>query len=121
MDHVIDVDELARRIIASSSVWRAHAQFGGLTWRDETSSWPKPIVTERSEVRVPESVGFTLERSSDVLTFVAWTGGWADVSILIDQNVTTPHVEFSSVDEAMAHIARIVDEFLGRGRRSSSE
>jgi hypothetical protein len=112
MEHLIDLDVLAARVRDRSVVWSAHADVGPLTWRDEIAEWPKPVTQDRDSVRIPESLGFRMDRSPDVLLVVAWIGGWFDIEMLKGDEIRDPYAEFKTVDEAMRHIERVVEEFL---------
>jgi hypothetical protein len=112
MEHLIDLDLLAARIRDQSAGWSAPADVGPLTWRDETAEWPKPITQDRESVRIPESLGFRMDRSHDVLLVVAWIGGWFDIDMLKGEEIYHPYAEFTTLDEAMRHIERFVEEFL---------
>jgi hypothetical protein len=112
MEHLIDLDALAGRIRDQSAAWSAHAEVGPLTWRDQTAEWPKPTTQDRESVRVPESLGFRMDRSPDILLVVAWIGGWFDIDMLKGEEIVHPFAEFKTLDEAMGHIERVVEEFL---------
>jgi hypothetical protein len=63
---------------------------GPLTWRDARASWPQPLVTDRSLVAEPESVGLTLTAADGREGhLVIWRGGWADIDLLDGETVTT--------------------------------
>lgn len=112
MEHLIDLDVLAARIRDRSAVWSARADMGPLTWRDEAAKWPQPITQDRESVRIPESLGFRMDRSPDILLVVVWIGGWFDIEILKGEEHVQPFAEFKTVDEAMGHVERVVEEFL---------
>ncbi|MBN6035869.1 hypothetical protein [Amycolatopsis sp. 195334CR] len=110
MEHLIDLDELVDRLRTAADQWRAHAEVGPFTWRDERAEWPQPIVTDRASVAVPESLGFWLHQDADrEIHIVIWTGGWADVDTM-EGALPTP--DFRDVDGAVAAIVAIVDDFL---------
>ncbi len=86
---------------------------GPLTWRDEKASWPQPIVTDRTAVEVPESLGIRLSlEPDDEMEFVVWTGGWADVVMMKDGEAVDLCPEFRDVDGAYAAVVRNVEDFL---------
>jgi hypothetical protein len=112
MEHLIDLDLLAARVRDQSAFWSARAEVGPLTWRDEIAEWPNPITQDRESVRIPESLGFRMDRSPDILLVVAWIGGWFDIEMLKGEEVVDSYAEFKTLDEAMGHIERVVEEFL---------
>ncbi|WP_157577721.1 hypothetical protein [Phycicoccus jejuensis] len=112
MDHKVDLDELATRLERARAEWERTARVGPLTWRDEQAPWPQPIVHERCAVAVPESVGVVLRRGEDEAEFVVWTGGWADIGMLLDGEVWDLYAEFHDVSGAYAAVARNVEDFL---------
>jgi hypothetical protein len=112
MDHVIDLDELARRLERVRPVWERSAKVGPFTWRDERASWPQPIVSDRASVRVPESLGVRLQSGDDEAEIVVWTGGWADIGFLKEGDVLDLYAEFHDVDGAYGAVAGCVEDFL---------
>ena len=112
VDHKVDLDELAFRLERMRPEWEQTAHVGPLTWRDERSPWPQPIVSDRASVETPESVGVVLRRGDDEAEFVVWTGGWADIGMLFDGEPTELYAEFPDVDGAYAAVVRNVEDFL---------
>lgn len=113
MEHLVDLDELASRLGSAMEQWSKQATVGPLTWRDEKASWPQPIVTDRAAVEVPESLGVRLSRDpQDEMEVVVWTGGWADVIMVMDGEALDLCPEFTDVDGAYAAVARNVEDFL---------
>lgn len=113
MEHLVDLDELAARLGSTVEQWRKRATVGPLTWRDENASWPQPIVTDRTAVEVPESLGIRLSLDpDDEMEVVVWTGGWADVLMVMDGEAVDLCPEFKDVDAAYAAVVRNVEDFL---------
>jgi hypothetical protein len=112
VEHLIDLDELAQRLGPLTAEWRGSATVGPLTWRDEVSPWPQPIVSDRNAVSVPESLGLRLQRDEDEMEMVVWTGGWADVVLAIDGEARSLCPEFGDVDVTCAAVERTVENFL---------
>lgn len=111
MEHKVDLDELAVRLERMRSEWERVANVGPLTWRDERSAWPQPIVSDRSVVQVPESLGVALRRDEDEAEFCVWTGGWADELVMDGEHVPL-YAEFDTVDGAYAAVVRNVEDLL---------
>ncbi|KQY58572.1 hypothetical protein ASD11_02615 [Aeromicrobium sp. Root495] len=113
MDHHVDLDELASRLARLVPEWRRLARVSAFTWRDEKAAWPQPITSDRDEVIVPESLGIRLlVDPADEAEIVVWTGGWADIGLLMDGEVLDLSPEFSDVDGAYAAIIETIEDFL---------
>jgi hypothetical protein len=112
VDHMVDLDELALRLERMRPEWERTAHVGPLTWRDGRAPWPQAIVPDRSSVEVPESVGVVLRCGDDEAEFVVWTGGWADIGMLLDGEAIELYAEFPDVDGAYAAVVRNVEDFL---------
>lgn len=114
VEHLVDLDALASRLQPVMRDWERWASVGPLTWRDEAAAWPQPITSDRSSVRVPESLGLTLRKhtSGDEFEAVVWTGGWADVGYLLGGEVYTFCPEFRDVDGAYTAATTEVEDFL---------
>jgi hypothetical protein len=80
----LDLDQVARELIGLRLGWTERGITAGqLTWRDARAAWPKPIVTDRTTVAEPESVGIILTvANGNEAHLILWRGGWADVDIL---------------------------------------
>jgi len=113
VENLVDLDELVARLSGLVRDWRRVARFEAFTWRDALAGWPQPIVTDRAEVQVPESVGIRLcVEPDDEAEIVVWAGGWADIGLLVDGEVVDLCPEFRDVDGAYAAVARTVEDFL---------
>jgi len=113
MDHRVDLDEVASRLACLVPEWRRLARVNAFTWRDEKAVWPQLITSDRAEVIVPESLGIRLlVDPADEAEIVVWTGGWADVGLLIDGEVVDRCPEFSDVDGAYAAVVETIEDFL---------
>lgn len=65
MDHLVDLDAVAKRLDGIVGEWKRWASVEPFTWRDERASWPQPIMTDRGSVEIPESLGIRLRREPD--------------------------------------------------------
>lgn len=119
MEHLVDLDILADRLLALIEEWNGLASMGPLNWRDEAATWPQPITPDRSCVRVPESLGFTLRKHAldDEFEMVIWTGGWADVGYVLNGKVDSFCPEFRDVDGAYRAVVKEVGGFLAEDAR----
>ncbi len=112
MEHLVDLDELARRLDGLRTEWSRRARVGPFTWRDERASWPQAITTDRDSVEIPESLGLRVEYGEDEIEICVWTGGWADVNWVADGEGGSLCPEFRDVDGAYAAVARTVEDLL---------
>ena len=98
-----DLDEVASTLTNLRPGWVAQGLTAGtLTWRDASASWPRPLLTNRSTVLEPESVGITLTAADGREgRLVIWRGGWADVDVLADGTVTSRNPAIHDVAECI--------------------
>jgi hypothetical protein len=112
VNHLIDLDELARRVEELAADWRKVGTVSAFTWRDERGTWPKPIVSVRADVFARESLGFRVETRAGELEIVTWVGGWFDAGWIKDGEYGTPFGEFIDLDGALSFIVKTVEDFL---------
>ena len=113
MDKLIDLDTVAAELERRRAVWTAAGfTVGPLTWRDAAAGWPQPLVTDRSAVIDPESVGVRLRDDGQEAELVLWTGGWADLTALIAGKYVDEAPEFGDVAACVA----VADDLFGRLR-----
>jgi hypothetical protein len=87
----LDLDQVARELTRLRPGWAERGITAGqLTWRDAQAEWPKPIVTDRTTVAEPESVGMTLTAANGTQAIlILWRGGWGDVDLLLGSQVVS--------------------------------
>ena len=87
----LDLDKVASTLASLRPGWTGQGlNAGPLTWRDACASWPKPLLTDRSLVAEPESVGLTMTTTDGHAgRLVIWRGGWADIDLLDGDTVTS--------------------------------
>jgi hypothetical protein len=112
VEHLVDLDELARRLRPLLAEWSKAANVGPLTWRDEQAVWPRVITTDREFVVVPESLGVRIASGHDEVEVCVWTGGWADVDWVAGGEGHSLCPEFTDVDGAYAAVVRNVEDLL---------
>lgn len=114
VEHLVDLDVLAARLLSDIEEWKREASVGPLTWRDEAAPWPQPITSDRSSVRVPESLGIAITKLAvdDEFKVVVWTAGWADVGYFVGGKVYDFCPEFHDVDGAYNAVVNEVADFL---------
>jgi hypothetical protein len=108
----IDLDECHAIIDERLIQWiNARLRLKSLTWMDNESPWPRPLLVERPEVFSPMSLGVALDRPDGAeAEVVVDAGGWADFTTWVpgQEPVQTHHeiddpVRFATrVDEALA-------------------
>lgn len=122
MDHVVDLDAVADLLRARRKAWAASGlAVGNLTWRDAAATWPQPIVTDRSTVAEPESLGFTLRCGAQEAELVFWTGGWADLTALIGGKVVAEAPEFTDSATCVAVADQLVARLLQLARQLNQQ
>lgn len=112
MQHKVDLDELARRLESVVASWRTTVRVGPFTWRDENTSWPQPITSDRDSVEVPESLGLRLANGDDIIEVCVWTGGWADIDWVDADTGGSLCPEFDDIDGAYAAVVQNVEDLL---------
>jgi hypothetical protein len=112
VEHIVDLDELARRLQPVLTEWTKTARVGPLTWRDEKAEWPKPITSDRSSVDLPESLGLRIESGVDEIKVCVWAGGWADIDWVDGGEANSLCPEFRDVGGAYAAVVGTVDDLL---------
>jgi hypothetical protein len=101
----LDLDEVAARWARLRPRWAARGLVAGpCTWRDVRAGWPQPLVTARSQVTEPESVGIELIASEDrVARVVIWRGGWADIEVIADGQAMTRNPSVPDAEACVRH------------------
>lgn len=82
-----------------------------LTWMDNASPWPQPLISDRSEVVSPMSVGARLDRDDGAeAEVVLYAGGWADFVTWVpgEEYIAT----YQGIDDP-EDFARRLDEAFG--------
>src|SRR4051812_42500516 len=99
----IDVDVVAKHIEDRLLSWKESGLIAGsITWLDNEAESPRPLVTNRAEVRRPMSVGLIMRRAPTAeAEFVVYAGGWADVASMIesDQAPVNSYVELETAEQ----------------------
>jgi hypothetical protein len=112
----LDLDEAASAIVARRSGWLARGlRVHPVTWMDNDASWPRPLLTERSEVNRPMSLGLRLEGEAGAQAeFVVYAGGWVDVGFVEPggDHVEQEYVELEAGGELGAQLDRVVDHLV---------
>ncbi|MGX5682851.1 hypothetical protein [Schumannella luteola] len=119
MDTVIDVDAGAEVARAKLAAWaRPGAVIGELTWRDASRGWPWVILTDRSAVVDPDSVGFTIDWGHRAGDLVLFRGGWCDLSFRDLETMSEPLIDAPGAHAGQPPLdlpayGAVVDRFLG--------
>jgi hypothetical protein len=111
---LLDLDQVATTLTGLRPGWVAQGLTAGpLTWRDASASWPRPLLTNRSTVLEPESVGITLTAADGREgRLVIWRGGWADVDVLADGTVTSRNPAIHDVAECIDLASSLVSQLI---------
>lgn len=114
MDRLVDLDAVAAELHTRRAGWEGRGlQVGAFTWRDAQAPWPQPIVTDRALVADPESLGMTMDAApSRHAELVLWSGGWADLDCLIDDEILSEGPQYRDTAECIAVAERLADRLL---------
>ena len=99
----LDLDQVVRELTGLRPGWvKRGITAGQLTWRDAQAAWPKPVVTDRTTVAEPESVGMTLTAANGTeAILILWRGGWADIDLLLlGSQVSPAHLTSTTLQAA---------------------
>jgi hypothetical protein len=110
----LDLDQVASALDGLQPGWADQGLTAGpLTWPDARTSWPRPLLTDRSAVLEPESVGISLTAADDSQgRLVIWRGGWADVDVLADGTVTSRNPAIHDVAECIDLASSLVSQLI---------
>lgn len=108
----LDLDQVARELTGLRPGWAERGITAGqLTWRDARAAWPKPIVTDRTAVAEPESVGMTLTAANgNEALLILWRGGWADVDLLLGSQVVSRAPDLHDVADCVTLAESIAEQ-----------
>ncbi|AFU00474.1 hypothetical protein [Nocardia brasiliensis] len=115
MDRIIDLDQAAAEITSRLSAWTARGLFlAPITWRDETAPWPQPLETGRVLVTDPDSVGVRIQSAdgSNFVSIVLFRGGWADLDVLANDEVTMECPQITHPEEFGALLDSAITRFM---------
>jgi hypothetical protein len=80
----LDLDVAHRAIEDRTPFWAAAGLVvDPVTWMDNDAEWPQPLLTERSAVRRPMSIGVIVRNGDEEGEVVLYAGGWADFSTIV--------------------------------------
>ena len=110
----LDLDRAAATIAARRDGWvELGLTVHPITWMDNEAKWPRPLPTERSQVRRPMSLGLHVEGSGAAeAEVVLYAGGWADVAVVASSS-TEPHQEYVELDDA-DEFGELLDRMVSR-------
>jgi hypothetical protein len=99
----LDLDRAGDAVVARRDAWADQGlTLDPLTWLDNETAWPRPVLTDRSEVRRPMSLRVVLRGHEGSLAEVTlYAGGWADV-LLAAPSSSEIEAEYHELDEVEA-------------------
>ncbi len=117
MDRLVDLDVVAAELARCRPEWvRRGLAVGEFTWRDAAAPWPQPIVTDRAAVAEPESLGVVFrEAGGGEAELVLWCGGWADLNVLMGDEIVTEAPEFADAAGCVAVAESLAGRLLQPG------
>ena len=119
----LDLDRVAGELASRHAAWSKQGITAGpLTWRDAQAAWPQPILTDRSLVAEPESVGITVTTAwGNEALIVIWRGGWADVEALAGTEVIVRAPELHDVADCITLAESIANQLSTRPASEEQE
>lgn len=118
METLIDLDAAADVAREKLAAWaKPGAVIGELTWRDASRGWPWVILTDRSAVVDPDSVGFTVDFGQRAGDLVLFRGGWCDLLFRDAETMTIPFADAPGAPPGeppldLTAYGAVVDRFL---------
>jgi hypothetical protein len=108
----LDLDQVASMLASLRPGWTGQGLTAGpLAWRDARASWPQPMLTDRSLVAEPESVGLTLTTADGRAgRLVIWRGGWADIDLLDGETVTSRNPALHDLADCIAEARSLASQ-----------
>lgn len=98
----LDIDRAADLIAERQPRWSERGlAIDPLTWMDNDQPWPARLLTDRTKVRRPLSLGVHIHGDDAEAQIVLYAGGWADADYYtasIDEMIAE-YVELEDADE----------------------
>ncbi|GAA2784027.1 hypothetical protein [Crossiella cryophila] len=115
MERIVDLDAAAGEIHARRAVWEAAGfTVGPVTWRDHAENWPQHLITERTAVFDPDSVGVRVDHGDCCVAYVVlFRGGWADVDVIDPHTEEVHEVDGSGITSVEA-FGKLLDQVTAR-------
>ena len=113
----LDLDRIAAAMAETSAEFQPRGvTMATPTWLDMDATWPYTLVTDRSEISRPRSIGITFQGPGDSEgVIVVYAGGWADVDVVhIDDRVTTEYVEIDYPTDFRTTLTRVFTELIAK-------
>jgi hypothetical protein len=97
----LDLDAAHRAIEDRTPFWAASGLVvHPVTWMDNDAEWPQPLLTERSALRRPMSIGVMVHNDEREGEVVLYAGGWADfTTIVTGEDPVLTYVELEDANE----------------------
>ncbi|MGI8647603.1 MAG: hypothetical protein DLM55_00820 [Acidimicrobiales bacterium] len=112
----LDLDRAASIIAARRSGWYAVGLTADmLTWMDNDAEWPAPLLTDRSQIQRPMSLGLRISGDAGEAEFVLYAGGWADTGYAPpgSDELTSEYFELDNAEEFGAVLDRVIGCLTG--------
>ncbi|ROO86552.1 hypothetical protein EDD29_4125 [Actinocorallia herbida] len=123
MDRVIDLDRAAAEIVARAAVWtEVGLGVSPVTWRDGRTAWPYRLENDRALITDPDSLGLRVHGPDGEaeLVLVLYRGGWADLDLLIADEIVVEVATVETPDAFGAFLDAVMTRFLGAPSESGT-
>jgi hypothetical protein len=110
---ILDLDQVAAIVADRRARWAtAHGLVADpVTWVDADAQWPRPLLTDWSQVASPMSVGVRVHGDECEAEIVVYAGGWADADYArlgVDDAAISEYVELDDADAVQALLDRVI-------------
>jgi hypothetical protein len=117
---ILDLDRVAAIITDRRRQWASeHGLVADpVTWMDADADWPRPLLTDRSQVISPMSVGIVIHGDVGEAQIVVYAGSWADADYArldIDDPMVSEYVELDDADSVRTLRDRVIKHLARRG------
>jgi hypothetical protein len=112
----LDLDRAAAAIAEWREVWVGQGLIlHPLMWMDNEAAWPRPVLTDRSQIRRPMLLRVRLEGpGASEAEVVLYAGGWADVLLAPPSSagIEPEYHELDEVEEFGVLLDRVVSRLV---------
>jgi hypothetical protein len=113
----LDLDRAAELVASRRPEWvELGLTVHPITWMDNDAQWNRPVLTERSGISRPMSLGLRIEGGAPAeAEIILYAGGWADVNLVAASSaeVESEYIELETPEEFGPLLDRVVLRLLG--------
>lgn len=108
----LDLDHAACLIARCTPAWLSRGlTIDPITWMDNGTGWPAPLLADRNQAIRPKSLGLRLRGQDSEAEVVLYAGGWADLDYARpgSDEVISEYIELETAEEFGPVLDRITD------------